>query len=80
MSKVPEANVLNMVNVDDLADGSRVDDVLDLQAWRKVSQDVADGDDDSGFCASLSDLLTVGLMHGHWLLQEQVIAYDRVYT
>ena len=73
VSEVPEADVFDVVDVDHLADGAGVDDFLDLQAGREVSQDVADGHHHSGLCASFGDLLAVSLVYGHRLLQKQVV-------
>ena len=59
MSEMPEPDVFNMIDVDHLTDGSRIDDFSDLQARRKVSEDVTNGHKNSGLIASRGNLFAI---------------------
>ena len=56
MSEMPEPD---MIDVDHLTDGSRIDDFSDLQARRKVSEDVTNGHKNSGLIASRGNLFAI---------------------
>ena len=74
VGEVPVADVLGVVDGDHVPDGAALDDLLDLDDWREVSEDVADGQVDPAALTGRRDLPAVGLRHRHRLLQQDVVA------
>ena len=57
----------------DLPKLTAFNDLLDFEDRREISEDVTDGHQYSGLCASPSDLFAVGFVNSHRLFEQQVI-------
>ena len=73
VGEVPVSDVLGVVDGDHVPDGAALDDLLDLDDWREVSEDVAHGEEHAALLARRGDLAAVGLCHRHRLLHQHVV-------
>ena len=74
VSKVPEANILSMVDCHHLTNGSTVNDLLDLDHRWKVSEHVTYSQHHTTALTLSCYLLTVWLWHCHGFLYQNMIA------
>ena len=74
VGEVPVAHILGVVDRHYRPDGAAVDELLDLDDWREVPEDVTDGQVDPAALTGRRDLPTVGFGHRHRLLQQDVVA------